>query len=149
MDEFTEQISAYLSHMPMWPLALMGLIVVGIGINELVDRRRRISAAEYLRDTILESLAGLYPDPVNWPQDIEAHLYARLPAMKKAFVHFRQHVPQDQLKDYNKDWESYCRFFYSEVSDEQISATEVVSGNDQDSKKSFHTLVSNLLRHIP
>lgn len=144
-----DQISAYFSHVPMWPLALLALIVVVIGIYEIVDRKRQVSAAENFRSTILTALVGLYPEPINWPQDIEAHLYARLPAMREAFENFRRHVPQEKLRDYNKDWENYCRFFYTVASNEQRPAAELASSKDQDPKKTFHILVSNLLRHAP
>lgn len=155
MNELTDQvsaydqISAYFSHVPMWPLGLLALIVVVIGIYEVVDRKRQVSAAENFRSTILTALSGLYPEPVNWPKDIEAHLYARLPAMREAFENFRRHVPQEKLRDYNKDWENYCRFFYTVASDERSPVVEPTPGKDQDPKKTFHTLVSNLLRHAP
>jgi len=149
MNEFTDQISAYFSHVPMWPMLLLALIVVVIGVYEVVDRRRQVSASDNFRSTILKALSGLYPEPVNWPEDIEAHLFARLPAMREAFEDFRRHVPQENLRDYNKDWDNYCRFFYTVASADHHSVVEPASGKDQDPKKTFHTLVSNLLRHAP
>ncbi len=149
MNEFTDQISAYFSHMPMWPMLLLALIVIVIGIYEVVDRRRQVSAADNFRSTILKALSGLYPEPVNWPKDIEAYLFARLPAMREAFEDFRRHVPQENLRDYNKDWDNYCRFFYTVASADHRPGAEPASGKDQDPQKTFHTLVSNLLRHIP
>lgn len=149
MTEFTEQISAYFSHMPMWPLALLALIVAVIAVYELVDRKRRISAAEDFRSTILVALSGLYPEPAFWPEDIEAHLYTRLPAMREAFENFRQYVPQENLRKYNKDWECYCRFFYTVESDEKYPAAEPAPAKDMDPKKTFRALVANLLRHAP
>ncbi len=149
MNEFTDQISAYLSHMPMWPLALLALIIIVIGTYEVVDRKRKISAAENFRSTILAALSGLYPEPAFWPEDIEAHLYAQLPAMREAFEDFRHHVPQEKLRDYNKDWENYCRFFYTIASDEKGPAAEPTPGRDPDQKRTFRALVSNLLRYAP
>ena len=115
----------------------------------MVDRRRHVTAAEHFRSTILAALSGLYPKPVNWPKDIEAHLYARLPAMREAFENFRRYVPQEHLRDYNRDWNNYCRFFYTVASDEQYPVAEPTPDKDEDPKKTFHTLVSNLLRHAP
>lgn len=151
MNEYTDQISAYFTHVPMWPLALLALIIIIIIIYEVFSRRRRVDSTEHYRSTILEELSGLYPEPVFWPEDIEAHLYARLPTMRAAFEEFRQHVPQERLREYNRDWENYCRFFFTMVSDEQSPTIEVerIPDKDQDPKKTFHTLVSNLLRHVP
>ena len=60
MNEFTNQIAAYFSHVPMWPLVLLGAGVVVAGIYEIVNSRRRLEAADEFRTAILATLRPGY-----------------------------------------------------------------------------------------
>ncbi|HKX53806.1 MAG TPA: hypothetical protein VJM47_08400, partial [Nitrosospira sp.] len=68
MNEFSDQISAYFTHVPMWPLVLLSAGIVVAGIYEMFTRKRRTEAAEEFRSAILSTLSGLYPEPTNWPR---------------------------------------------------------------------------------
>ncbi|WP_090881894.1 hypothetical protein [Nitrosovibrio sp. Nv6] len=147
MNEFTDQIAGYFNQVPMWPLVLLGMGIVVTGIYELFHRKRRAEAAEEFRSVILSTLSGLYPEPTNWPKSIDTYLCARLPVMQEIIEYFKQNVPQEDLPAYNRDWDNYCHFCRAEVTDDKCTAAEMNPGIEPDPKKTFHTLVSNLLRH--
>lgn len=149
MNEFTDQIAAYFSHVPMWPLVLLGAGVVVAGIYEIINSRRRQEAADEFRTAILATLSGLYPEPTHWPKSIDTYLTARLPVMHEIIESFRSTVPQEDIPAYNRDWDNYYHFCRNEVSDDKCMEAEMNPGayQDQDPKKTFHTLVSKLLSY--
>ena len=147
MNEFTNQIAAYFSHVPMWPLVLLGAGVVVAGIYEIVNSRRRLEAADEFRTAILATLSGLYPEPTHWPKSIDTYLTARLPVMHEIVESFRSTVPQEDIPAYNRDWDNYYHFCRNEVTDDKCMETEINPGTFEDPKKTFHTLVSKLLSY--
>ena len=147
MNEFSDQISAYFSHVPMWPLVLLGAGIVVAGIYEMFTRKRRTEAAEEFRSAILSTLSGLYPEPTNWPRSIDTYLRARLPVMHEIIEDFRSNVRQQDIPAYNRDWDNYQEFYLNEINDDKCIAAETNPDRESDPKKTFHRLVSNLLRH--
>lgn len=147
MDQFADQIAGYFNRVPMWPLVLLGAGIVVAGIYEMFTRKRRAEAAEEFRSAIHSTLAGLYPEPTNWPKSIDTYLRARLPVMQEIIEDYRSNVPQEDIPAYNTDWENYQRFCRSEVTDDKCTAAEMNPGKEPDPKKTFYTLVSNLLRY--
>ena len=147
MNEYTDQISGYFNQVPMWPLVLLGVAIVISGIYELFHRKRLADAAKDFRSAILSTLSGLYPEPTNWPKSIDTYLCARLPVMQEIIEDFKPNVRQESLPAYNRDWDNYCQFCRTEVTDDKCTAAERNPGNEPDPKKIFHGLVSNLLRH--
>ncbi|ODT69868.1 MAG: hypothetical protein ABS69_15710 [Nitrosomonadales bacterium SCN 54-20] len=147
MNEFSDQISAYFTHVPMWPLVLLGAGIVVAGIYEMFTRKRRTEAAEEFRSAILSTLSGLYPEPVNWPRSIDTYLRARLPVMHEIIEDFRSSVRQQDIPAYNRDWDNYYEFCRNEITDDKCIAAETNPDRESDPKKTFHQLVSNLLRY--
>ncbi|MEO8991591.1 MAG: hypothetical protein ABI284_02630 [Nitrosospira sp.] len=141
-----DQITAYFDQVPMWPLVLLGGAIVVAGIYELIYRKRRNEAAEEFRSAILHTLSGLYPEPVNWPRSIDIYLCARLPVMQEIIDDFRINIPQENIPIYNRDWENYCHFCQTEITDEKCIAvdSDVQGPNPKDT---FHVLVVKLLHH--
>lgn len=146
MNEYTDQIAGYFEKVPMWPLLLLGAGIVVTGIYELIHRRQHAAAVAEFRAAILSTLSGLYPEPTNWPKSIDTYLRARLPVMQEIIDNFRSAVPQEDIKAYNNDWDDYCQFCRSEVTDEKCESADA-NPAVPDPKKKFHMLVSNLLRY--
>ncbi|MBA4141522.1 MAG: hypothetical protein H0X43_00615 [Nitrosospira sp.] len=147
MSEYTDQIAEYFNRVPMWPLVLLAVGIVFAGIYELIIRKRWADAADEFRSAILSTLSGLYPEPTNWPKNIDTYLCARLPVMHEIIEGFRPNVRQQDIPAYNADWDSYYHFCRTEVTDDKCIAAETNAGKEPDPKKTFHTLVSNLLRY--
>ncbi len=147
MNEYTDQIAAYFSHVPMWPLVLLGAGIVFAGIYEIFSRRRQAEAADEFRSAILATLSGLYPEPTHWPKSIDTYLCARLPVMHEIIESFRPAIPQEDIPAYNRDWDNYYHFCRSEVTDDRCTEAEMNPGVGEDPKKTFHALVSRLLNY--
>jgi hypothetical protein len=145
MDAFVNQISGYFSKVPGWPFVLMALALICAGLFELYNRKRHAAAANRFRLSIHSVLSGLYPEPVNWPKDINVYLCERLPAMQGVIEEFRYRVPQEDIPKYNKDWQSYIQFC-DEITDDSCNE-EDPNSSEVSKKQIFHTLVSNMLRH--
>jgi hypothetical protein len=141
-----DQIAAYFNQVPMWPLVLLAAATVVAGIYELYYRKRRNEAAEEFRSAILHTLSGLYPEPVNWPRSIDTYLCARLPVMQEIIDDFKPNIRQEDIPAYNRDWDNYYQFCRTEVTDEKCIAADR-DGQGPNPKKTFHTLVSKLLRY--
>ncbi|SDY68279.1 hypothetical protein [Nitrosomonas sp. Nm33] len=148
MDNYLDQITKYFTAVPMWPFALLGvIIVIAIGV-EIINRRRRADTVDYYDTTFRTELVGLYPVPTHWPEDLSAHLRTRLPVMRDAFDSLKGFIPQDQLRDYNIAWNKFydfCRM--NGVIDEKQAGTTPLSEAEQDSKQVFHQLVTDLLAY--
>lgn len=147
MNEYTDQISGYFNQVPMWPLVLLAAALLFSGIYELFQRRLHAQAVRDYRARMLSTLAGLYPEPANWPKSIDTYLCARLPVMEEIILDFKPYVPQKDLPSYNRDWDDYIRFCRTEVTDDQCAAAELNPGSASNPKKRFHHLVSNLLSY--
>lgn len=146
MEEYLNQISGYFSQVPMWPLVLLFLVLTFARIYELFNRKSRVNAVKDFHASIDSVLVGLYPEPTNWPKNIDVYLSARLDVMEELVVGFKSNIRQQDLSAYNKDWENYQRFC-QEISDDQCTVVPSDSDHAPDPKKIFYTLVSNILRH--
>lgn len=145
MDVYINQISGYFTNVPMWPFVLLALAITCAGIYEIYNRKRHAAAANKFRLSIHSILSGLYPEPVDWPKDIGAYLRDRLPAMQEVIEEFRYDVPQEHIPDYNRDWNTFCKFC-NEMPDDNCKVADQ-SSEEVSNKQVFHTLVSNILRH--
>ena len=85
---------------------LVGLIAsfIALYIARLNSRR---SACVKFRESILFALTGLYPHPVNWPQNIDAHLRHVFPALSSAVEEFSQHLPRHKRAAFAQAWFEY------------------------------------------
>lgn len=145
---FSDQISQYFSEVVMWPFTLLGLVILfALGV-ELLNRRRRVDAVDYYDTTFKTELAGLYPNPTDWPEDLALHLRASFPLMRDAFENLRSFIPQDQLRDYNLAWNKFYDFcrLNGEINENQAGTTSPTEA-EYDPKQTFHQLVSDLLAY--
>ena len=148
---FIDQLSMYFTEVVIWPFVLFGTLIVFALSVEVINRRRRADAVDYYDTTFKTELAGLYPNPTNWPEDLAQHLRPSFPLMRDAFENLRSFIPQNQLRDYNIAWNNFYDFCStSDVTDEKqpeaTSSTESAQ-NPKDSKLVFHQLVSDLLAY--
>lgn len=151
MDVYIEQIAKYFENVPLWPLYLLGLIVLFAIAVEIVNHRRRKDAIENFRYTIETELASMYPRHIRWPDNVNSYLCSRLPLMQQNFEVLRVFIPQDQLLEYNTAWNNYCDFCRN-ITDEKCAAseqenTQESTENKQNLKEEFHNLVSELLKY--
>lgn len=143
---FFDQLSLYFTEVPTWPFVLLGVVIIfALGV-ELINRRRRADAVDYYDTTFRTELAGLYPNPTNWPEDLALHLKASFPLMRDAFENLRGFIPQKQLYDYNLAWSNFYDFCRSNgaISENQAGETSPDS-TEPDPKQVFHQLVTELL----
>lgn len=152
MDVYIDQISNYFESLPFWPLALLAFAGVVALAFDAVNRKRHEEAIAIFRETLETELASMYPKHIRWPENVNNYLCSRLPEMQHNFEVLRVFIPQKQLLSYNTAWNKYCDFCRS-ITDEKCAASEQSSGNasgsqspaNEDLKKEFHTLVSDLL----
>jgi hypothetical protein len=145
LGEYLDQFSVYVEMAPLWPfvlLAVLGLVALGV---DVVNRRRRLDAIDNFCYTIETEFSGMYPKPVNWPENVNTYLCERLPEMQENFTTLRNFIPQKKLRIYNEDWNKF-RDFCLEITDEKCVAG-AASDSDSDPKEVFHTLVFNLLKY--
>jgi hypothetical protein len=145
----SDQISQYFSEVALWPFVLLGLVILfALGV-ELLNRRRRVDAVDYYDTTFKTELAGLYPHPTDWPEDLALHLRASFPLMRDAFENLRSFIPQDQLHDYNLAWNKFYDFcrMNGEINENQAGTTTSPIEAEYDPKQAFHQLVSDLLAY--
>jgi hypothetical protein len=67
--------------------------------------------------------------------------------MHEIIEDFRSSVQQQDIPAYNRDWDNYYEFCRNEITDDKCIAAETNPGRESDPKKTFHKLVSNLLRY--
>ncbi len=148
MDNYLDQITKYFTMAPLWPFTLLGVIIVIAICVEIINRRRRADTIDYYDTTFRTELAGLYPVPTHWPEDLSAHLRTRLPVMREAFDQLKGFIPQNQLRDYNIAWNKFYDFCRMDgVIDEKQVGTTSSSEVEHDSKQVFHMLVTDLLSY--
>ena len=144
MEQFFEQVSGYFEAVPLWPFAIFSLLAIVALIVEVINRRRCAAALDNFHYTIETELSGMYPKPVNWPQNVNQYLCDRLPMMQQNFEVLRIFIPQKRLLSYNTAWNNYSDFCRS-ITDEQCAAAELPDSNGPDPKATFHKLVTELL----
>lgn len=145
VEEFIEQVSTYFVAVPLWPFALLGLLGLIAVFVEIMNRKRRSMALDNFHYTIEKELSGMYPRPVNWPQNVSQYLCDRLPMMQKNFEVLRVFIPQKRLLSYNTAWNNYCDFCRNITDEECIPGNAASDRNEPDPKAVFHRLVSELL----
>ena len=67
--------------------------------------------------------------------------------MHEIIEDFRSSVRQQDIPAYNRDWDNYYEFCRNEITDDKCIAAETNPDRESDPKKTFHQLVSNLLRY--
>jgi hypothetical protein len=93
-------------------LAALTVSVVGVVIAHRLTigrdkRTARRNAATKFTGTILAALNGLYPLPVNWPEDIDHALRGVFPLLQSAVAEFRPHIPLWRQRAFDRAWFRY------------------------------------------
>lgn len=155
MDKVIEQVSLYIHDVPAWPFVLLGVILLFTVGMDIMNRRRREEAVEYYNEVFHEELIGLYPIVTRWPNDLAAYMKPRLPILRDAFEMLRNFIPQDQLHEYNADWNKFYQFSRTGGSDrtrqENLSeedaqnATTEQLDQHQQQQQAFQKMVEDLL----
>ena len=143
-----DQLGLYFTEVVTWPFVLLGIVIVfALGV-ELINRRRRADAVDYYDTTFRAELAGLYPNPTDWPEDLALRLRTSFPLMRDAFENLRGFIPQNQLRGYNLAWSrfhDFCRM-NGAIHENPAGATPPTEA-EYDPKKVFYQLVSDLLAY--
>jgi hypothetical protein len=109
------------------------------------------TACVKFRSTVLDILIGLYPDPVNWPNDgnaINRTLQAAFPALQIAVAEFRKSLPIWHRHQFDLAWLIYQ--YGSDGTDKgkhyyQYMRFGSPDTTIPDSKFTFHANVTRLL----
>ena len=134
-------------------LGSLAVVLIGAVLAHCLAIRRskltaRRTAAAKFRGSILATLNGLYPLPVNWPDDIDHTLRRAFPTLQTAIAEFRPFVPWRRRWAYDRAWFHYrcstgrhvdiqCHHHYMDFRSPDESPT--------DAKSTFHENVSALL----
>ncbi|MGY3265522.1 hypothetical protein [Lysobacter sp. HA35] len=86
---------------------LLGVLISGLLLLHVHRKNARRSAAAKYRAALLESFAGLYPVPSNWPRDIDSHLREIFPALQRAAAEFRPYMLWRARRSYDRAWSNY------------------------------------------
>ncbi|BBL33949.1 hypothetical protein Nstercoris_00177 [Nitrosomonas stercoris] len=154
MDKVIEQISLYIHDAPIWPFALLGVILlVTMGVDVL-NHRRREEAVEYFETVFHEELIGLYPIVTRWPDNLATYMQPRLPVLRDAFEVLRNFIPQEQLREYNRAWNRFYQFSrlggndqirQSNLSEAEETDLEEGQSEQHQQQQDFQKMVADLL----
>jgi hypothetical protein len=95
--------------MEHWPILAALLAILG-GFAVARYNAYRTASAKF-RTSILSSLSGLYPHPVNWPMDssaIDSALKSVFPALQVAVAEFSAALPFWRRPAFDRAWLRYC-----------------------------------------
>jgi len=88
--------------------SLFKLVIRWIGIRADRDERRIAASIEF-RNTFIEELQGLYPEPVNWPKayGIDPVLKAKFAMLRSAVEKYEPFVADSKRAAFKKAWREY------------------------------------------
>jgi len=111
---------------------------------DLMQRQEFNRAATTFRSNIINELAGLYPIPVNWPDDIDNRLSATFPKIQAAVEEFKPFVTDSSA--FNEAWLQYYTHC-NQVIPRVFSLANRLRGTEstQDARDEFKHNVDNLL----
>lgn len=107
-------------------------------------KTRRANACAAFRAAILNELGSLYPNPVAWPENIDAFLRSHFIALQTAVENFRPFVPWWDRWRFDRAWFRY-RCATGRKVDIQCYHHYMSFGTNPNYKSIFHTNVYNLL----
>jgi hypothetical protein len=95
----------------MWLLgvagALCALLIRHWLQNNAAKSNRYASACEKYRSALLNIFSGLYPNPTDWPQNVDAKLRSIFPDLQKATEEFRHYLPWYKRIGFDRAWFKY------------------------------------------
>lgn len=131
-----------------WPAAgvvLMACLVAYLAFRNNKKNRRANACADF-RAAISAALVGLYPEPSDWPSNIDSHLRQAFPALQTAVTRFRPFVPWYRRRGFDRAWLRY-RSAYERKVDVQCYHHYIAYDDQPDPKATLRRNVSALLSY--
>ena len=95
---------------PTWAISLLVAFVGILGAFAVHRFGAFRAAGAKFRAAVLDALGGLYPTPVNWPDNgnaVDHILTAAFPALQKAVAEFRDALPGRKRRAFDSAWIAY------------------------------------------
>lgn len=139
-----------LSAADLWLLGICGaLIVILIGhlLNNVSNQKNRFNeAAAKLRSVVITELNGLYPTPIDWPDNIAARLDRTLPAIQTAIAEFSHFLTDADCKSINATWDQYYKHCKQVIPDAFSDASIFYAeGKSKQAQEQFKAIIEHLL----
>lgn len=138
--EFTEH--------DLWLLGVAGALCVLLIRSWLqngnAQSTRYANACEKYRSALLNTLKGLYPDPTDWPEDVDGKLRSIFPELQTAIEKFRPFLPWYRQVILDRAWFRY-RCATGRKIDVQCYHHYMSFGGQPDPKETFRNNVNKLL----
>jgi hypothetical protein len=134
-----------LSDAEKWTFGLLAIatLVVFVALRFAIRHTRRTAAAKF-RTAVLTTLSGLYPEPVNWPADVDPVLRKLFPALQTAVAQFWPFIPRRSRRAFDRAWFRY-RCGLGRPIDHQCYNHYMDFGDNPDANGNFRRNVDALL----
>ena len=135
--------------------ALVGAWIAYLFSLKLADNNFRREANRRLISTFHSELSGIYPTPVNWPNDIDSFLKSKFSNLQAVVGEFRHCLPIQEWQAFDTAWLNYYCFTGREVDKscqsylhymDFVSTTSDDKTTKNDEKKNLKVNVDNILR---
>ena len=73
----------------------------------IAKHNSEIQAKEKFKSILLNEFVGIYPEVVNWPDDIEKQLMESLPRIQSAVYDFKLSIPLKNQQGLDEAWAQY------------------------------------------
>lgn len=147
-----------------WAYGLIALLFLGLAAHRLALWRDRQTAFRNacikFNAAVLSELRSIYPDPAQWPTDIDRFLKAAFPNLQAAVTEFSRSLPDQERSAFDRAWLIYrlgtdgreidqqCYHQYMPfVSTSIIDGRQVTVDNSKIYKEKFKHNVSSLLKY--
>ena len=135
--------------------ALIGALISYRFSLELANRNFRRAVNDRLITAFHKELGGIYPNPADWPKDIDKFLRSKFSSLQAAVGEFRQYLPAHEWEAFDKAWfnfycstgrevDKYCQSYLHYV--DFISTTTNQETTRQDGKGNFIRNVDQILK---
>lgn len=142
-------------------LGIIGSILLALfvgWINGRNSRKNRLAnASERFRNIVIQELKEVYPNPANWPENIDGFLRARFTTLQAAVEAFCPFVPFYSRWFFRRVWVSYynayksggceCYHHYMPFSGESVvNGKRTKNDNTKTYKQTFKRNIDQLLK---
>ncbi|MBI5892852.1 MAG: hypothetical protein HZB79_04240 [Deltaproteobacteria bacterium] len=104
---------------------LLGAIIGGgfaiLGAYSAVKFQLERAAKIAFVETVHEILVGMYPEPINWPQNSWHVLHDKMPQMQVAIYKLRFHLNSKKVTSLDTAWVKY-KDYCNKINDAEIQA---------------------------
>lgn len=136
-------------HATLWGAAFGGVCAIGgawFAAKFTVDYQMRRNAEQVFTDSIHEILAGMYPEPINWPKNSWQVLSDKHPSIHCAIHKLIFHLKPEEIGRINTAWLKY-KDYCNKINDAEINAFKYDSSPSVDQKMIFKKHVDLLLSY--